>query len=40
MFTEMMTSMDELAIDLSQFILVDQGECTTCTEGPRTDVGH
>ena len=40
MFTELMISMDELTIDLSQFILVAQGECTTSTEGPRKDVGH
>jgi hypothetical protein len=30
----------EMAIDFTQFTLIDQGECAITTEGPRKDVGH
>lgn len=40
MSTEMITSLEELAIDFSKFTLVAEGTSAITTEGPRRDVGH
>jgi hypothetical protein len=40
MFTDTGPFIEELLFEFGPLIIVEGGNCTTATEGPRTDVGH